>query len=209
MSEPRPHLRLVQTPRVESLPKQALASDVELLALCAAGDDAAATAFVLRHQGLVHRFLSRMLGASDPSVDDLAQKTFLAALRSSNKFDGRSTARTWLLGIANNQAKMQIRGQIRRRKAMELLATLRLVQPPSRAPDIEASESARRIQAAVLTLNPNRRAAFVLCEVQGMTAPQASAVLDAPEGTVRRWRAEARAALQSKLRDLIDLGEGA
>lgn len=199
MSESRPALRLV----VEQ------PSDAELLALCAQGDEAAATAFVLRHQALVHRFLSRMLGASDPSVEDLAQKTFLAALRSAQSYAGRSQARTWLLGIANNQAKMEIRGQIRRRKAMQVLATLRLIEATSQGPEVEAKSAGLRIQAALLTLSPDRRAAFVLCEVEGMTALEASTVLNAPQGTIRRWRAEARTALQPKLRDLIDLGDGA
>lgn len=184
-----------------------VSSDAVLLARCAEGDRAAATAFVLRHQGAVRRFLGRLLGPQDPSVDDIAQHTFLAALRAAGTYQGRASAKSWLFGIANNQAKMELRRQIRRRRTQEFFAAFRQVQPQSAAPAAEAQDTGQRIQQAVLTLPPKPRTVFVLCEVEGFTSAEASEVLGAPEGSIRRWRAEARAALRPQLRELVDLGE--
>ncbi|MFE5587746.1 sigma-70 family RNA polymerase sigma factor [Kitasatospora sp. NPDC056531] len=55
-------------------------------------------AFVRATQRDVWRFVAHL--ADTESADDLAQETFLRALRSLPGFAGRSSARTWLLSIA-------------------------------------------------------------------------------------------------------------
>ncbi len=174
--------------------------DATLLARVAQGDAEAAHHLVLRHQGEVRRFVARMLGASDPAVDDVTQLALVAALDAAGRFDGRARARTWLIGIAHNKAKMHIRSQTRRRRAMDLLARLHLVAPP--APPRAPCTTMARIEAAVQTLQPDRRAAFVLCDVEGRTSAEAADCLGVPAGTLRRWRTEARRDLQPLLADL-------
>jgi RNA polymerase sigma-70 factor (ECF subfamily) len=50
----------------------------------------------------------------DPSVaEDLVQETFLAALRASENFKGRSTGRTWLIAILKHKIVDYIRKKIR------------------------------------------------------------------------------------------------
>jgi RNA polymerase sigma-70 factor (ECF subfamily) len=200
MSEEHPHLRLVHSKAPSGL------SDGDLLAQCAEGNEEAAKAFVHRHQASLMRFLSRMLGAHDADLQDIAQGVLLAALQSAHRYDGRAQARTWLLGIAHNKVKMEIRSRTRRRRAMSLLAKLRLVEPASRPPEADGLQDANRIQAAVLTLEPNHRSAFVLCEVEGHTSREAAEILSVPEGTVSRWRSQARSSLRPLLADLLPSG---
>ena len=183
-------------------------SDADVLAMCAEGDEEAARELVRRYQADVLRFVSRMLGPSDPGLDDLVQLTFLAALQAAGTYGGRSSARTWLIGIAHNKVRMEIRSRTRRRRAMAFLARLRLVEPAARPAEGERAVVARRIQEAILTLEANRRAVFVLCEVEGRTAAEVASSMGVPPGTVRRWRADARRALQPKLADLWHSGEG-
>ena len=50
----------------------------------------------------------------DPSVaEDLVQETFLAALKSRNNFQGRSSTRTWLIAILKHKIVDHIRKRIR------------------------------------------------------------------------------------------------
>jgi RNA polymerase sigma-70 factor (ECF subfamily) len=178
---------------------------VALLARCARGDAAAADAFVRLYQADVIRFLSRMFGAQDASLLDVTQQTFLAALAGASRFAGRSKVRTWLLGVAHNKARMELRSRARRQRAFELLARLHLVAPPE-APRQERLSQAQRLERAILSLDADHRAIFILCEVEEQTCRDAAAALDVPEGTARRWLAEAKQRLRPMLADLDPQG---
>lgn len=175
--------------------------DTVLLQRCADGDPEAARLLVLRHQEAVRRFLGRMLGGHDPDLDDVAQHTFVAALQSAHRFDGRGSARSWLLGIAHHKAKTALRSRIRRRRVLDLFAGARRLARRHAVPRAESALLSRDIAQAVATLDPDRRAVFVLCEVEGHTGGEVSRILDVPEGTVRRWRREARQRLRPLLSD--------
>ncbi|MGW5639952.1 sigma factor, partial [Streptomyces sp. NPDC003832] len=63
------------------------------------GDPAAVDHFVRALHRDVQRYVA-YLCADPQAVDDLAQDTFLRALGSLHRFEGRSSARSWLLAIA-------------------------------------------------------------------------------------------------------------
>jgi len=63
--------------------------------------DACFAALVMEHQAGVRAFI-RMLGVEAGSVDDLAQETFIVALRRLEDFDQSLPAGPWLRGIARN-----------------------------------------------------------------------------------------------------------
>jgi len=188
--------------QVLAFPGSPATDDHALLTRCVDGDDRAIAQFVARFQADVMRFLSRMLGPTDPGLDDLVQLTFVAALDAGHRFDGRSAIRTWLLGIAHNKVRMELRSRMRRRRAMDLLARFRLVHKPAPPDRLQAREIGQRIQEALLQLHPDLRAAFVLCDVNGMTAKDAAEALGVPAGTLRRRRSEAKQRLQPLLADL-------
>ena len=67
------------------------------------GDSVAVDRFVRALHRDVIRYVAHL--CADPqAVDDLAQDTFLRALGSLHRFEGRSSARTWLLAIARARA---------------------------------------------------------------------------------------------------------
>ena len=156
------------------------------LALVARGGDAAAqAAFVRATQAEVWRFTAALV---DPgSADDLTQDTFLRAFKALPAFEGRSTARTWLLGIARRTCADHLRGVVRRRRLETRLAEQAHTEQAHPDP-------AHRLGAADLLarLGDERRTAFVLTQVLGLSYAEAAAVEDVPVGTIRSRVARAR-----------------
>jgi RNA polymerase sigma-70 factor (ECF subfamily) len=153
------------------------------------GDPAAQERFIQATQRDVWRFVARLAGAE--LADDLAQETYLRALRSMPRFAGRSTARTWLLSIARRVVIDHIRAaSVRPRKARaddwQLVAERR---QPITLPGIDD-----RLALAQLVdrLPVERREAFVLTQVLGLSYAEAAKICDCPVGTIRSRVSRAR-----------------
>jgi RNA polymerase sigma-70 factor (ECF subfamily) len=159
--------------------------DVTRLALAARdGDRAAALAFVRATQPDVWR-LCRHLGRAD--ADDLTQETYVRAFRSLPRFRAESSARVWLLSIARRVAADAVRTASRRRR---LDATV-VAQLPV-GPDVAEAVAMERLVAG---LDPDRRAAFVMTQVLGLTYDEAAVACGCQVGTIRSRVARARGQL--------------
>ena len=156
------------------------------LALAArTGDPGAQTAFVRGTQADVWRFTAALV---DPgTADDLTQETYLRAFRALPAFEGRSSVRTWLLGIARRVCADHVRAVVRRRRLDD-----RLAAEPS-TPDA-GPDPAHRLGAADLLgrLGEERRTAFVLTQMIGLSYAEAADVEGVPIGTIRSRVARAR-----------------
>jgi len=75
-----------------------------------AGAREAFAELVRLHQAHVRAFIARYIRNWDV-VEDVAQESFLSAYRSLSTFRGGSSVRTWLLGIARNQALKYVRDE--------------------------------------------------------------------------------------------------
>ncbi|TDC32161.1 sigma-70 family RNA polymerase sigma factor [Micromonospora sp. KC213] len=154
------------------------------------GDPAAQAALVRATQAEVWRFAAALV---DPdTADDLTQETYLRAFRALPGFEGRSSARTWLLGITRRVCADHLRGVFRRRRLDERLAAdAHTGQPhPDPAGQFDTTDLIRRLPA-------DRRGAFVLTQLLGLSYAEAAAVEQVPVGTIRSRVARAR-------HDLID-----
>jgi RNA polymerase sigma-70 factor (ECF subfamily) len=96
-------------------------SDAGLVAACAAEDRTARALLFERHVDSIHRFVSRMRASDADAVDDLVQATFIRAFQGAGRFHGTS-ARSWLYGIAANVVREHARKEIRRKRAMSVVA---------------------------------------------------------------------------------------
>jgi RNA polymerase sigma-70 factor (ECF subfamily) len=159
----------------------------QLLRAAAAGDRAALAAFVRETQDQVWRLCSYLGSGGD--VGDLVQETYLRALRALPRFEGRSSARTWLLVIARRVCADAVRSA-RRRRSFELM-----LRRETTAPDPSGS-----VDAALLVhaLEPQRREAFVLTQLVGLSYADAAEVARVPVGTIRSRVARARDDLQAQ-----------
>jgi RNA polymerase sigma-70 factor, ECF subfamily len=153
------------------------------------GDRAALIAFVRASQPDVWRLCAHL--ASRGEADDLTQETYARALRTLPRFRGDSSARTWLLAIARRTVADAIRSSRRRRRLADQLR-----HPSQPAADPSASYE---VQAALDTLDDDRRTAFVLTQVMGLTYAETAEVCGCAVGTIRSRVARAREALVDAL----------
>ncbi len=136
------------------------------------------------HHDFVWRTLRRM-GVSERDALDARQKVFLIAHRSLGSFEGRSSVKTWLCGIALRVASDYRRSAVSRR---EVLVAEVPVGESCQAEQLRQLEERERIAAldAILTELPvDQRTVFVLFELEEMSGEQIAALLVVPEGTVR------------------------
>lgn len=154
------------------------------------GDQAALSQFIVATQRDVWRTVAYL---ADPgSADDLTQETFLRAIRSLPRFSGRSTARTWLLSIARRVVVDQFRHNSSRPRTTHV---------PNLDDALGQGRYASRIENVVEIrmlldgLDAERREAFVLTQVLGLSYAEAAEVGGCPIGTIRSRVARARSDL--------------
>jgi RNA polymerase sigma-70 factor (ECF subfamily) len=164
----------------------------------AGGDPLAAAALVRATQSDVWR-LCAALGDSG-SADDLTQETYLRAFGALHRFEGRSTLRTWLLAIARRVCADAVRS--RRRRRLTLVRDAADLEALA-APDVAEDDVAQSAGVADLLarLDPDRREAFVLTQLLGLSYAEAAEVAGCPIGTIRSRVARARADLVDALGD--------
>jgi RNA polymerase sigma-70 factor (ECF subfamily) len=131
----------------------------------------------------------------DQCADDLAQDTFIRAVRALPHFRGDASARTWLLTIARNVCMDELRTRIRQRRR-----DASLVADPSVSGSV-SHEVGQEIWVADLLslLAPDRREAFVLTQLLGLSYQEAAEICSCPPGTIRSRVARARVDLLEAL----------
>jgi RNA polymerase sigma-70 factor, ECF subfamily len=180
-----------------------------LLVAAAHGDRAALAGFVRATQADVWRFCAHLV---DPaSADDLTQEVYARALAAVDRFRADASARTWLLSIARNTAADEIRRRQRHRRLFPATATTpggddvlasRATEPVPALPAGTSPEGgAIELATLVRALDGDRREAFVLTQVVGLTYAEAAETCGVPVGTIRSRVARAREELVTALQD--------
>jgi len=171
------------------------------------------------HRRELTGYCYRMLG-SGSEAEDAVQETMLRAWRSADRFEGRSSVRSWLFRIATNVCVDMHRGVQRRARPMELgpssppdeallgpmLAENVWVSPvpdarvlPIGADPAEISAARHSIRLAFVTalqhLPARQRAVLILCEVLRWHATEAAELLDTSVAAVNSALQRARATL--------------
>lgn len=176
----------------------------------ASGDESAFAEIVRRYGDPVFAFLVRST-RDRMLAEDLAQETFLKAWRALPRYRPRPGARfsTWLFGIARNLAI----DDHRRRSRAAWWARFGSQPPPPATPpsdDLDRSELAATLAAAVNRLPENQRSAILLAEYEGATATDIGSVLGCSSRAAESLLFRARAAVRDEIRrthpEYIDKG---
>ena len=127
----------------------------------------------------------RRLGIPEASAEDAAHDVFLVVHRQLRGFEGRSTLKTWIYGIAIRVAR-DYRRRDRRKGGLEALPDDLSID---RTPEDESAdhEAVRLLDRVLCELSEDKREAYVLSEIEGMSIPEI--LTDFPELTEEDIRA--------------------
>lgn len=173
-----------------------------------AGKDSALDALMERHAERVFHYLHRLLG-NEEDAHDLAQETFARVYQYRDRFRSGSKFSTWLYTIASNLARNHIRWKTRHpttsldaenEAASESLGHMLPAPGPSPHEEVEASERARAVRAAIDQLPTDFREALLLCEWQDVPVAEAAAVLNTTPKAVESRLYRARKMLREMLK---------
>jgi RNA polymerase sigma-70 factor (ECF subfamily) len=159
------------------------------------GDRAALEQFVAEtHRDVLD--MCRYLGDRD-NADDLAQETYQRAVASLHRFRATGPAQHWLLTIARRTCADATRSRSRRRRMHQRVSGMTTADTVVTRPATDQPE----IDELLALLDDERRAAFVLTQMNGFRYDEAAELLGVPIGTIRSRVARAREQLLENLRD--------
>jgi RNA polymerase sigma-70 factor (ECF subfamily) len=141
-----------------------------------------------RHEREIFAYALRLTG-NRSEADDIYQETFLAAFRAWPP-PRAGNERAWLYRIATNK----VVDRARRARRLVPLGDLRLAAPE------RDGVTLADLGAAVRTLPPGQRAAFVLRKVEGRSYGEISEVLGCSEEAARARVAEAMKKIKEAVR---------
>ena len=163
--------------------------------------------FYREHLDFVWRSLRRF-GVADASLDDATQEVFLVVYRRFHEFRPESSARAWLFAIAHRTASTHRRWVKRKGNLLPLHDELHATSssPLEGAMTREASDL---VLAFLGELDEVRRVAFMLSDLEQMTAPEIATAVGANVNTIYYRIASARKAFVAFLeRRRVHEGEG-
>ena len=203
-----------------------MSSEADLLDALRAGDEEAFAALVREyHPSLVR--VARIYVSTQAAAEEVAQETWLGVLRGLDRFEGRSSLRTWIFRILANIARTRAK---RDGRTLPFSA----LQDPARVPEaavdsdrfldpehprwpghwaakpeawpeeaLVAAETRERLAEAIEGLPATQRAVISLRDVEGWSSEEVRNALDLSETNQRvllhRARSKVRAALESYL----------
>jgi RNA polymerase sigma-70 factor, ECF subfamily len=197
-----------------------------------AGDEAAFASLLDRYYDTMLR-VARTHVATRESAEDVVQETFLGVIEGIDRFEARSSLRTWMFRILNNIAKSRGEREGRSRPfssfATEVGADEASVDPdrfiasgrwagywatPPVGHDVPevrvlAAEAGDRLVSAVKALPAAQRTVITLRDVKGLSAAEVCELLDISQSNQRvllhRARSKTRATLEHYLDDRVEV----
>jgi RNA polymerase sigma-70 factor (ECF subfamily) len=154
-----------------------------------------------QHFDLVWRTLQR-LGVASAAIDDALQDVFLVIHRQLPKFEQRSSLRTWIFGITLRVASDYTRRGRRDEKTTSIDFDPRDESASDPLEQRERSEAVALLYAALAELDPEKRAAFVLAELEEMSMAEVALSLGVNVNTVSSRVKAARRQFEAALRRL-------
>ena len=205
------------------------ADDLELLARLRRGDEAAFTQLVERLHGPMLRVAIAHVG-NRAVAEEVAQDAWVGVLAQLDRFEGRSSLRTWVLRIVANRARTRA---VRERRTLPF-SSLDGAEEPGR-PAVEperflpaghrwaghwaspphswgdvpeerllSAETRAEVERAVELLPPAQRAVITLRDVEQMTAAETCQLLGLTEGNQRVLLHRARSRVRRALERYLD-----
>lgn len=159
-----------------------------------------AAAIFAEHAAFVLRSVRR-LGVRESEVEDVAQEVFVIVHRKLHTWNGTSTLRTWLFGIALRVASAHRRKAHVRREQLDggaHFATRSI--PPEQHDALSRKELRKQLDRALDSLDESKRAVFILYELEGVPMTEIAeglgCALFTAYGRLREAREQVRASFK-------------
>jgi RNA polymerase sigma-70 factor (ECF subfamily) len=204
--------------------------DQELLEALRRGDEAAFVRLVESLHGSMLRLA--MLHVSDRAVaEEVVQESWLGVLKQLDRFEGRSSLKTWVLRIVSNRAKTRA---VRERRTVPFSA-LAFADPQADEPLVDpdrflpaghrwaghwasppvswrevpedlllSQETMAEVERAVAALPATQQAVLILRDVEGLSAAEACQLLGLTEGNQRVLLHRGRSKVRATLERYLD-----
>jgi RNA polymerase sigma-70 factor (ECF subfamily) len=172
------------------------ASDPDTLRRLAGGEIGALGELYDRYHEPIRHFVARVTCDAE-DVDDLVHATFLAAVKSAERYDGRPSCRPWLIGIA---AQLLRRRRQSFGRFVAILSSLRGVRATTTDPR-PALQARGDVEWALVQISEAKRITLLLAEVEGLSCAEIAAALRIPIGTVWTRLHAARRELRQALEE--------
>lgn len=165
--------------------------DSVLLAAYVAGDRDALGVLAVRH-GAYLAGMARWVLGSDTDVDDVVQTAWARVAVAAERFEGRSTVRTWLTSIVRHAAFSHHRRV--RARVLDPDAGARTTTGDA----FGAADDAILVTQLIVALPDEQRSAVELVNLQGYSLAQAAELLAVSEGAVKSRLRRARATMAAQ-----------
>jgi RNA polymerase sigma-70 factor, ECF subfamily len=180
-------------------------SDEVLIGRIANGDRLAMQVLFARHHIRVYRFMLRMV-RNEATAEDLISEVFLDVWRQAEKFEGRSTVSTWMLGIARFKALSALR-----RRSDEQLddETAGAIEDQADDPEIALAKKDKSavLRQCLTKLSAEHREIVDLVYYHEKSVEEVAGIVGIPEATVKTRMFHARKKLSELLKEQgIDRG---
>jgi len=157
---------------------------------------------VRRHNALLYK-IGRSYGFLHEDAKDLLQETHIAAFRSLNKFESRSSYKTWIAKIMVNKCLYKMKyGSFKYEVSQENVdeKALPLFSANYQRNDGTVNkELASILEKSLDNIPPHYRTVFIMREVEGFSVAETSALLELTEVNVKVRLSRAKTMLQQEL----------
>ena len=144
------------------------------------------------------------MGVPEADLPDALQEVLCVVHRRLDSFDKQCRLTTWLFGICLRVAGTLRRGQRRRREEPMELHSERAELVEMNHPERQAlvNDARRQLELGLEALDPEKRAVFVMFELEGVACGEIATLLGVPKGTVFSRLSHARQAFLDRLQRL-------
>jgi len=178
-----------------------VSSDETLFDAWLAGDGRAGAKLIVRHNPAVRRYLERQVG---PDTDDAVQNVWTAITRCRERFQRRSTFKTFLYAVVRNQAFEERRRRKRNRRYGPIDAESTEAQTPTPLTVITRMEDAKLLADALADLPEGLQKLVMLYYFERRSAREIGEMLGIPENTARSRIRRAKELLRVELGGVPD-----
>jgi RNA polymerase sigma-70 factor (ECF subfamily) len=171
-------------------------TEMRLIRCWRSGDRHSGDRLLRRYVPVLHNYFARRVSGN---VDELVQRTLYACVEAVTRYEGRSSFKTYLLGIAHHQFLISLRSEA----VLAHDGRPRATQPDESPSQLVAFREEQYILvSALIKIDPEFLAVLKLFYWGQLSVEEIAEQLDIPAGTVKSRLARGRAALKANLESM-------